>query len=380
MGKVKLFKVASFYPEYLERLYKQEEGLAFKPYAWQYAKMMEQGIGWADYWKINLEKTGQFDVELVIINNEFAQKKWAQENNVNFNNDNWLEDIFLEQIKAFSPEILFANDYVYVNVDIRKKARKICPGIKKVIGWDGIGMCDAKRFEGCDLMLSCGEHFLQYYHSKGFKTHLFQFAFEKSLLNKLDTTEKKYEISFVGSLTLRNNGHHNRLKVLGEVARKQKVDYWLASFDDNKPYLLKNILLKLKQGKIQDVRDILNLWRINKGNLFGLEMYQALAYSHITLNSHIDSAQSFGGNIRLWEATGVGACLVTDWKQNMDTLFVPNEEVVVYKTPEECADKVQYLLNNPEKMKAIAQAGQRRTLTEYTYEKRLIDIIPVLLD
>ncbi|MFN5886231.1 MAG: glycosyltransferase, partial [Bacteroidota bacterium] len=72
-------------------------------------------------------------------------------------------------------------------------------------------------------------------------------------------------------------------------------------------------------------------------------------------------------------------CLVTDWKQNMDSLFVPDEEVVVYKTPQECADKVQYLLNNPDKMHAIALAGQRRTLNDYTYEKRLADMIPVLL-
>jgi hypothetical protein len=379
VSKVRLFKVASFYPEYLDRLYKLDPGLSDKPYVQQYEKMMEQGIGWADYWKINLEKTGQFLVELVIINNEFAQKKWAHENNVSYNNQNWLEEIFLAQVSAFDPEIFFANDYVYVNAALRKKVKKQCPTIKKVIGWDGIGMCDAKRFEGCDLMLSGGEHFLKYYAANGFKTHLFQFAFEQTILSKIDTAFKKYDISFVGSLTLRNNGHHNRLRVLGEVARKHKVDYWLASFDDNKPYLIKNILLKLKQGKWQDVQDIFHLWRINKGNLFGLEMYQALAYSNITLNSHIDTALNYGGNIRLWEATGVGACLVTDWKQNMDSLFVPDEEVVVYKTPQECADKVQYLLNNPDKMHAIALAGQRRTLNDYTYEKRLADMIPVLL-
>lgn len=379
MSKTKLLKISSFYPEYLIRLYEKDPQLKEMPYSVQYQKMMEQGIGWADYWKTNLEKTGLFDVELIIINNEFAQKRWATENNVTYRENCWIQDIIMAQTCLFSPTILFANDYVFVNSDLLTSIKAQTPSIKKTIGWDGIGLCDSKRFKACDMMISCGQHFADYYSANGFQSFLLQFAFEQSLLSKIDTETKKYDVSFVGSLTLRNNGHHGRLKVLGAVAKEVNIAMWLASFTESKPYLVKNILRKAKAGLWGDIADIIRLWKQNRGTLFGLDMYQALAHSKITLNSHIDSALNYGGNVRLWEATGVGTCLVTDWKENMSDLFVPDEEVVVYKTPEECLDKVKYLLQNPSKREAIAKAGQKRTLTEYTYEKRIQKLIPFLL-
>ncbi len=50
-------------------------------------------------------------------------------------------------------------------------------------------------------------------------------------------------------------------------------------------------------------------------------MYQVLRRSRITLNSHIDLAGREAGNMRLFEATGVGAFLLTDFKDNLHTLF-----------------------------------------------------------
>jgi spore maturation protein CgeB len=54
--------------------------------------------------------------------------------------------------------------------------------------------------------------------------------------------------------------------------------------------------------------------------------------------------------------------------------------VVTYKTPMEAVEKVLYLLKNPTVAKAIAEAGQKRTLENYTYEKRLLEAIPSLLN
>lgn len=380
MSKIKFLKVSSFYPEYLGKLYRENPELKDSPYVTQYQKMMEQGIGWADYWVINLNKTGEFEAELIIINNEHAQKKWALENNFQYTEENWMLDIITEQTRRFSPDLFFANDYTVLNNRILYHIRKNVPSIKCLIGWDGVGLLDAERFRACDVMMSCNTRIAQHYEDNGFrKAFYFPFAFEKTLLDKIKTGRQKYKIGFSGSLTLRKGGHHQRLKLLGKVARNFKVDYWLSSFDDNKTYLLKNILLKTKAGAFTDVYDILNLWRISKGNVFGLDMYQTMADSEITLNNHIDTAYSFGGNIRLWEATGVGTCLVTDWKDNMNTLFEPDKEVVVFRSPEECVEKIKYLQNHPSEMRDIAAAGHKRTLEQYSYERRIKDIVvPVL--
>lgn len=379
MGKLRFAKVSSFYPDMLEKLYATDTELSQQSYHAQFRRMMDQGIGWADYWIVNLNKTKTIQAELFIINNESAQKTWALEHQYVFDNDKWQIDILIEQIRHFKPNILFANDYVYLKPEHIIQLKREVPSIRKVVGWDGIGLCDPQRFSACDAMISCGQQFVDFYKSNGFPAYLFQFGFESTLLDKLDMSDKKYSISFAGSLTLRKGGHHERLKLLGAVARKFPVDYWLSSFDNNKPYLIKNIFQKFSRGAFSDVGDILRLWMKNKGNVFGLEMYQVLASSHITLNSHIDTAVQVAGNIRLWEATGLGACLVTDWKENMHELFREDEEVVVYKSKEECVEKISWLLNNPEKMHAIAKAGQKRTLEQYSYEKRIAEFVPVIL-
>jgi spore maturation protein CgeB len=379
MAKAILVKVSSFYPQYLNKLYAENPELKYKPYAEQYRVMMLQGIGWADYWITNLNQSTEVEATLFIINNAYAQQKWAEENNVTYSTDNWMQEILLEQIKAIKPDILFANDYVYLKAADVKAIKREVPSIKKVIGWDGIGMLDTEIFSACDTMISCVKRVVEYYQSKGFDAYLFQFGFESSLLQKIDTRNKIYDVSFAGSLTLRSGGHHERLKILGYVAKKCNVHYWLSSFDENKVYLLKNVLQKLGGGEFADVEDILRLVYLNKGSVFGLSMYQVLANSQITLNSHIDTAQSAAGNIRLWEATGVGACLVTDWKENLSDLFKPDIEVVTYQTKEECVEKINYLLNHPQQMKAIAEAGQKRTLEQYSYAKRMKELIPFLL-
>lgn len=379
MAKVRFVKISSFYPEVLNQLYLNNPNLKDQPYRSQYKLMMDQGIGWADYWIINLNKTNSVDAELFIINNEFAQKMWAKEHGFKYNESNWQLDILTEQIRMANPEIVFANDYVYLdNIKIRHIRRQV-PGIRKVFGWDGLGLWDEERFSECDELITCGQHIVDYYQSKGKRTHLFQFGFEKTLLEKIDVETKKYDISFTGSLTLRKWGHHKRLKLLGAVAKKYPVNYWLSSFDTNKVYMLKNLLKRFLSGEFSDIEDILRLWFKNRGVVYGLEMYQVLAHSRLTLNSHIDTSLNISGNIRLWEATGVGTCLVTDWKENLDQLFIADEEIIVYRTPEECLDKIKYLLQNPKIMEAIARAGQKRTLNNYSYEKRMADFLPILL-
>ncbi len=74
--------------------------------------------------------------------------------------------------------------------------------------------------------------------------------------------------------------------------------------------------------------------------------------------------------MRLYEATGVGTCLLTDWKENLSELFDPGREVVTYKNTDEAIEKVRYLLDHESERTAIAAAGQRRTLRDHTANQR----------
>jgi spore maturation protein CgeB len=104
--------------------------------------------------------------------------------------------------------------------------------------------------------------------------------------------------------------------------------------------------------------------------VFGLEMFQTLRDSHATLNVHADYSPRFACNMRLYEATGVGTCLVTDWRENLGELFELDREVVSYRGVDELLEKLRWLDGAPAERKAIAEAGRKRTLRDHTYARR----------
>jgi hypothetical protein len=103
---------------------------------------------------------------------------------------------------------------------------------------------------------------------------------------------------------------------------------------------------------------------------FGRAMYQTIADSCVSLNVHADSSPEYASNMRLFEITGMGSCLLTDWKANFSDLFVPDTEAITYRSAEECLDKLSWLLAHPETARAVARAGQQRCLRQHTFEHR----------
>jgi spore maturation protein CgeB len=107
-------------------------------------------------------------------------------------------------------------------------------------------------------------------------------------------------------------------------------------------------------------------------------MFQVLHDSKITLNTHADTSTRYASNMRLFETTGVGTCLLTDWKENLFELFEPDREVVAYCSAEDCVEKVRWLLNHPKEREAIAKAGQSRTLEAHTFSHRALQLDELL--
>ena len=104
--------------------------------------------------------------------------------------------------------------------------------------------------------------------------------------------------------------------------------------------------------------------------VFGMDMFRLLARSKVSLNIHTDISPKSASNMRLFEATGMGACLLTDWKSNLHDLFEPDVEVVTYRSAEECVEKIRWLSDRPEEITRIGEAGRRRTLRSHTFDQR----------
>jgi spore maturation protein CgeB len=104
-------------------------------------------------------------------------------------------------------------------------------------------------------------------------------------------------------------------------------------------------------------------------------MYQVLRRSRITLNSHIDMAGREAGNMRLFEATGVGVFLLTDFKDNLDTLFAPDGEVAVWRSIDDCLKVIGRMIGDDTGRAAVARAGHARTMAQHTYRHRAAEIL-----
>jgi spore maturation protein CgeB len=107
-------------------------------------------------------------------------------------------------------------------------------------------------------------------------------------------------------------------------------------------------------------------------------MYRILARTQISINRHGDIAEGYANNMRLFEATGVGALLLTEAAANLPDLFRPGREVITYSSVDELIDRARYFLENAEERIAIAGAGQTRTLAEHTYRRRIPELVSML--
>jgi spore maturation protein CgeB len=103
-------------------------------------------------------------------------------------------------------------------------------------------------------------------------------------------------------------------------------------------------------------------------------MYKILAESKIVINRHGAVADGFSVNFRMFEATGMGALLATEQGKNTPDLFEPGKEILTYTSTDDAVQVIKKALTEFESYQSIALAGQHRTLTEHTYEKRSREI------
>ncbi len=376
MRKIKILKASYLYSEYITKFYVNNIGIKNESYSQQYSLIVEDMFGWCDVWKRTLESSDSFEVIEIMLTNEIIQKKWAEENNINYSERNWLMDIFQAQLVFFEPDVLFAHDNIHLTTEVIKKIKSSNTFVKLVIGYDGIALNNLNRFEEFDIVLSCLESTSNYYTngSKGkIKGYFLPLGFDTMVLEKLTISDTRIPFSFVGSLVRGQGYHMKRIKDLTKLANNSPVKIYSNGMGEPyEPYryLQRN---RLKKLEFKEFWQVYSIGRKTKTPVFGMDMYNLLASSDITFNCHLDNANGKAANMRLFEATGVGSCLITDYMDNLKDFFDIDNEVVTYKSIPECIDKVKNLLRDDKLRKKISIAGQNKTLSQHTFQSRIID-------
>ena len=112
--------------------------------------------------------------------------------------------------------------------------------------------------------------------------------------------------------------------------------------------------------------------------VYGMDMYNLFNISRLVLNFHVGVAGNYAGNMRLFEVTGIGCCLVTDNKKNLGDLFDIGSEVVAFDNVEDCIEKVHWLMEHDTEREKIAAAGQQKTLKHHSVENRCNLILEII--
>jgi len=99
-----------------------------------------------------------------------------------------------------------------------------------------------------------------------------------------------------------------------------------------------------------------------RGDISWNEMWATYRNSQIGWNMHNSSGPI---NFRTYELPAYGVMQICDNKSNLGKIFQLNKEVVGFDTIDECIEKTQYYLDNPEEQREIALAGWHRWKKDY---------------
>lgn len=361
------------YPAFLDWLYAEHPALDEKPYDEQLQVRTEECFGMAGFCVSNLRALGHeaYDIH---VNNEFMQKQWAREHGVQVGSDwqrqfrlrrgivpwvslkhvrRWFHDILAAQIKHYKPDIVLNLAMDGIDSDFLQEMKQFT---KLLVGQIAAALPEGENWGVYDLVISSLPNYVEHFRRIGVRSEFNRLAFEPTILHALHAQRKNILVSFVGSFT---SSHSKRDQLLEHLCSSLPMNVWGIGAE------------RLPHDSPIRARYL--------GAVFGIRMFRVLASSKIVVNYHSDIAQSYANNMRLFEATGTGALLVTDCKDNLHEMFAPGKEVVTYRNIEECGELIQYYLEHNSEREAIAASGQRRTLESHTYLQRMRDFSEIVV-
>lgn len=358
------------YPSFLAALYGSSPSLAGLGYDEQMTARNRSFFGTADFMSRHFRALGHEAID-IHANNRPLQEAWMREHGrvswlsrltgaasgkrflqpMTFREPRFFE-ILEAQLRAFAPDVIYNHDPGGIAVEwLRDVSPRDCALVAQIASPRDPGT----QWGRYDLVISSLPNFVAMFRRDGIATDYLPLCFEKSIWDELRGAPRDIPLSFVGSIT---KAHRERVAFLETIAKEREVAFW---GDGVETLPAENPVRKSYRGPA-----------------WGRDMFALLGRSRLTINKHIDISEGYANNMRLFEAAGMGACLVTDWRENLADLFEPGRDVVAYRSSEECLSLLRYYSDHDDERCRIAEKGQERCLTDHTYERRMTELATLL--
>jgi spore maturation protein CgeB len=352
--------VNTYYERFLNDLYAKCPQLESSTYSEQLDTIFEQFFGLSDAYSFYLRQLGHDACE-IIVNADRLQQCWAGEHGLTLtgNKHDQRRQVAAAQIAAFQPDVLYVFEWCPLG-DAFLASQRDRVGL--VVGQIASPLHESRTYRGYDLLISSLPPMVNHFRRQDIPAETLALGFDPRVLKHVKTAEPDLDVTFVGGFV---EPHGQRVSLL--------------------EYLIDRVPVEVFGYGLERVPAESSIHSRYRGPVWGLSMYETLQRSRITLNLHAriimddqTGTNTHANNMRLYEATGMGTCLLTDNKPNLGEIFESGIEVATFDSPEDCARRIQHLLASPKERQSIACAGHNRTLLDHTYLDRMVGLVEIV--
>lgn len=381
----------------IETFYKKFPEVKSMSYQDHYTRLRDNSTEFCASYTRGFRMLGH-EAAFVSANDRVLQNKWISENNINDP-----ANVLFHQVSAFRPDILWIDNAGLVDKNWIKEVRERSDYLRLVVGYhcSPYNQKIIDTLGSAEITLTCTPGLKDEFTNHGIKTYLVYHAFDNTVpvTSQLHKDLQNEEFVFSGSLITGSRFHNERIRFI-KFLLDNDIDISLyVNLESRKRIISKHLIYNTRRClEITGMKKVITMFPLfehgiarpeiyskkllssSKGPVYGQDMYDLFRRSKIILNMHVGVAGDSAGNMRMFEATGCGSCLLSDHKKNIRDIFEPGKEIVTYNNPAECAEKAKWLLENDSCRSEIAQAGHKRTMTDHTVPKRCEQVIAIFED
>ncbi len=154
--------------------------------------------------------------------------------------------------------------------------------------------------------------------------------------------------------------------------------------------LIPHHLYSERIAALEALRDFdLGIWSVHevppalrpyyRGPALGEQMLRVTCGARLTVNTHGDFMR-YGGNMRLFEACGVGTFQIADDRPGVAQWFTPGEHLVTYRDHDHLRELVAHYLAHDDERARIAAAGHAHVHAHHTYDQRMARLMALVAE
>ena len=95
---------------------------------------------------------------------------------------------------------------------------------------------------------------------------------------------------------------------------------------------------------------------------------------------HEPHANKYGYEVvvRVLNAIACNTMVISDYCESWELDYFKNDELIMCKTPEEYHEAIDYYLNNEDARLNKVKQAHETTMTEHTYDNRVVDLLSMI--